>query len=112
RAAAGRRRDSRRRAAPHRRRVRRRAAGLATLGRRLPRPSRLARASFSLRTEEVPMRKLLAKLLLFSALEIGALCGVPMSPQQIESLMEVMNRTEIMLMIEREGLPLYDRGHV
>jgi len=51
------------------------------------------------------MRKLLAKLLLFSALEIGALCGVPMSPQQIESLMEVMNRTEIVQMIDREGPP-------
>ena len=49
------------------------------------------------------MRKLLAKLLFFTVLEMGALCGVPMSPQQIESLMEVMNRTEIVQMIDREG---------
>ena len=48
------------------------------------------------------MRRLLAKLLFFSVLEIGALCGVPMSPQQIERLMEVMNRTEIVQIMEKE----------
>jgi hypothetical protein len=51
----------------------------------------------------VSLRKLLGKLLLFGVLEIGALCGVPMSPEHIKRLMEVMNRTEIVQMIDREG---------
>jgi hypothetical protein len=48
------------------------------------------------------MRKLLAKLLFFTVLEMGALCGVPVSPEQIERLMEVMHRTQIVQMVEKE----------
>jgi hypothetical protein len=51
----------------------------------------------------VSLRKLLGKILLFAVLEIGALCGVPMSPEQIKGLMEVMNRTQIVQTIEKEG---------
>jgi hypothetical protein len=43
----------------------------------------------------VSFRLRLAKLLLFSVLEIGALVGVPMSPQKIEELMNVMHRTAV-----------------
>jgi hypothetical protein len=50
------------------------------------------------------MRRLLAKLLLFTTLEIGALCGVPMSAEQIENLLEVMNRTEIVHVVKRDRL--------
>ena len=41
------------------------------------------------------LRLRLAKLLLFSVLEIGALTGVPMSPRQIEELMNLMHRTAV-----------------
>jgi hypothetical protein len=40
----------------------------------------------------VSLKNLLEKVLLFAFLQIGALSGVPMSPQQIEELMEEMNR--------------------
>jgi hypothetical protein len=48
------------------------------------------------------MRKLLGKLLLFGVLEMGALCGVPMSPDQIEKLMEVMTRVKVVHVIKKE----------
>lgn len=37
---------------------------------------------------------------------MGALCGVPMSPDQIEKLMEVMSRVRIVRVIrkERDGI--------
>ena len=36
------------------------------------------------------------------SLEIGVLAGVSMSPEQIESLMEVMNRVKIVHVIHKE----------
>ena len=48
------------------------------------------------------LRKLLGKILILVVLDIGAMCGVPMSPEQIKRLMEVMNRTQIVQMIDRE----------
>lgn len=30
---------------------------------------------------------------IFTVLEIGALCGVPMAPRQIEELIQTLNRT-------------------
>ncbi len=41
------------------------------------------------------LRSKLARLLLLAVLEVGAVFGVPMSPQQIEDLMNVMHRTVI-----------------
>ena len=38
------------------------------------------------------LKKKLGKVLLFAFLQVGALGGVPMSPQQIEELMEVIHR--------------------
>jgi len=48
------------------------------------------------------MRKLLGKLLILAVLETGALCGVPMSPDKIQELMEVMNRVKIVRVIKKE----------
>ncbi|MEK6371157.1 MAG: hypothetical protein AABO58_00505 [Acidobacteriota bacterium] len=48
------------------------------------------------------MRKLLGKLLIFAVLEMGVLCGVPMSPEQIEKLMEVMNRVEVVRVVKKD----------
>jgi ribosomal protein L19E len=47
------------------------------------------------------VRKALARLLIFSVLEFGALCGVPMSPEQIEKVMNVMTRTKIVHVIKK-----------
>ena len=49
------------------------------------------------------LRKRLAKILLFAVLEVGALVGVPMSPRQIEELLNLMNRTEIVQTVKRES---------
>lgn len=49
------------------------------------------------------LRTLLGKILLFCVLEIGALCGVPMTPEKIKRLMEVMNQTQIVQMIDKES---------
>jgi hypothetical protein len=53
----------------------------------------------------VSLRKLLAKILVLGTLEMGALCGLPMSPHEIESLMEVMTRVKVVQVVkkEREG---------
>jgi len=48
------------------------------------------------------LRKFLAKVLVFAVLEIGVLCGVPMSPEQIEKLMNVMHQVKVMRVIKRE----------
>jgi hypothetical protein len=50
----------------------------------------------------VSLKKLLGKVLLFSFLQVGALSGVPMSPQQIEELMEVMNRVQVVQVVKKE----------
>lgn len=47
-------------------------------------------------------RKTLARLLIFGVLEIGALAGVPMSPEQIEKLMNVMHRTKVVHVIKKD----------
>ncbi len=48
------------------------------------------------------MRKLLGKLLILAVLEVGALCGVLMSPDKIEELMEVMNRVKVVRVVKKE----------
>ena len=48
------------------------------------------------------LKKFLGKVLLFGFLQIGALSGVPMSPQQIEDLMEVMNRVQVVQVVKKE----------
>jgi hypothetical protein len=48
------------------------------------------------------LRKTLARLLVFAVLEIGALAGVPMSPEEIEKLMNVMHRTKIEYVVKKD----------
>lgn len=43
------------------------------------------------------LKHLLGKILVYGVLEIGALCGVPMSPEKIEALMNIHNRTVIVV---------------
>lgn len=50
------------------------------------------------------MRKLLGRLLLFGVLELGALHGVKVSAEQIETLMEVMTRVKVVHVIKKERL--------
>lgn len=51
------------------------------------------------------MRKTLAKLLVFAILQFGALAGVPMSPEDIEKLMNVMHRTKIEHVVKKDDPP-------
>ncbi len=48
------------------------------------------------------LKKTLGKVLLFGMLQVGALAGVPMTPKQIEELMEVMNRVQVVQVIHKE----------
>jgi hypothetical protein len=43
----------------------------------------------------VSLRKILGKVLLFGMLEVGALAGVPMTPEDIEKIMNVMHSTKV-----------------
>jgi hypothetical protein len=51
------------------------------------------------------LRLRLAKLLLFGVLEIGAVMGVPMTPQKIEELLNIMNRIVVQRVVKKEGPP-------
>jgi len=50
------------------------------------------------------LKSALGKLLLFGMLQVGALAGVPMTPQKIEELMEVMNRVRVVQVIHKERM--------
>ena len=47
-------------------------------------------------------RKTLARLLVFVVLEMGALCGVKMTPDEIEKLMNVMHRTRVEHVVKKD----------
>ena len=49
--------------------------------------------------------KAVARLLVFAILPVGALAGVPMDPQKIRELMEVMHRTKIEYVVKQEDPP-------
>jgi len=51
------------------------------------------------------LRKSLAKLLIFAVLQLGALAGVPMTAEDIEKLMNVMNRTKIVHVVKKDDPP-------
>ncbi|MBK5259645.1 MAG: hypothetical protein JJE51_08625 [Thermoanaerobaculia bacterium] len=40
-------------------------------------------------------KRTLARILIYAFLQIGALAGIPMTPEQIEKLMNVMTRTKV-----------------
>jgi hypothetical protein len=48
-------------------------------------------------------RHWLAKIFLYVVLEVGALSGVPMRPEQIESLLRSMNGTQVVDVLRRES---------
>ena len=48
------------------------------------------------------MRKALARVVLLAFLTIGAMCGVPMKPEDIENLMNLMTRTKIVRVIKQD----------
>ena len=54
------------------------------------------------------LKKTLALALVYGVLQFGALAGVPMDPEKIEKLMQVMHRTKIEHVVKkkREGPPL------
>lgn len=51
------------------------------------------------------LKKTLARLLVYSFLNFGAVMGVPMDPEKIEKLMNVMHRTKIVHVIKKEDPP-------
>ena len=48
------------------------------------------------------LRKLLGKILVFGMLELGALAGVPMTPEDIEKIMNVMHRTKVVQIVKKD----------
>lgn len=48
------------------------------------------------------LRKLLGKIFLLGMLELGAVCGVPMTPQKIEELMK-MAKGPVVEMVQKES---------
>lgn len=51
------------------------------------------------------MKKLLGKILVLGMLEIGALAGVPMTPEAIERIMNVMHRTKVVQIVKKDRVP-------
>jgi hypothetical protein len=43
----------------------------------------------------VSLKKILGKVLLFGMLEVGALAGAPIRPEEIEKIMNVMHSTKV-----------------
>jgi hypothetical protein len=48
------------------------------------------------------LKKSLGKMVIFAVLELGALAGVPMSPEEIEKLMNVMHRTKLEHVVKKD----------
>ena len=46
------------------------------------------------------LRKMLAKLLVLTVLEIGAVSGVPITPEKIQELMQMMNRARVVHVVK------------
>lgn len=49
------------------------------------------------------LKRILAKILLLAVLEAGAVLGVPMTPQKIAELMNVMNQTKVVRKQDHSG---------
>lgn len=48
-------------------------------------------------------RKLLGKVMIFVFLEMGAVVGLPVTPEEIEKLLNVMNRTKVVHILRTEN---------
>ena len=51
------------------------------------------------------LRKTLAKVLVFAVLNLGAVAGVPMDPEKIRKLMDVMHRTKVEIVVKKDDPP-------
>ena len=51
------------------------------------------------------LKKSLAKLFVLAVLNLGALAGVPMRPDEIEKLLNVMHRTKIEYVVKKDDPP-------
>ena len=51
------------------------------------------------------MKNILARILVLAVLQLGALAGVPMRPDEIEKLMNVMHRTKIEHVVKKDDPP-------
>ena len=48
------------------------------------------------------LRKMLAKVLVLAILNFGAVLGVPMDPEKIRNLMNVMHRTKVEFVVKKD----------
>jgi hypothetical protein len=48
------------------------------------------------------VKRTLAKILVFAFLNFGAVLGVPMNPEEIEKLMNVMHQTKIEFVVKKD----------
>lgn len=48
------------------------------------------------------LRTILGRILLFGMLEIGALMGAKMTPEEIEKIMNIMHRTKVVQIVKKE----------
>jgi hypothetical protein len=48
------------------------------------------------------LKSVLGKVFLFGVLQVGALAGVPITPEKIEEIMEMTNRVQVVRVIPRE----------
>ncbi|MDP9190244.1 MAG: hypothetical protein M3P06_00895 [Acidobacteriota bacterium] len=48
------------------------------------------------------LKKILGRVLLAGMLQVGALTGVPMTPEDIEKIMNVMHRTKVVQIKKNE----------
>jgi hypothetical protein len=53
----------------------------------------------------VSLKRWLGKILLLAVLEFGAVCGVPMDPEKIENIMNMMARTRVEYVVKKDDPP-------
>jgi hypothetical protein len=51
----------------------------------------------------VALRKSLARLFLCAVLEVGAIGGVPMTPEKIQEVLQMMNRARVQRVVKTES---------
>jgi coenzyme F420-reducing hydrogenase beta subunit len=53
--------------------------------------------------EAMAFKKTLARLLFLSVLELGALCGAAVTPEEIEKILNAMNKVKIVQVVRTDG---------
>ena len=49
------------------------------------------------------LRKFLGKVFVFAVLQMGVVAGAPVSPEEVEKLMNLMHRTKVVHVLRTEG---------